>query len=199
LQVKLLRVIQEGVLEKVGDEKSSAINVRIISATNLDIKSELQKGRFREDLYYRLNVIPIMLPPLRNRKIDIPHLANHFLKENKTEQHHHPTEISSDAMALMMDYNWPGNVRELENVIRFAVVKSKLSQILPEDLPLELYQPANTDSPKPSKGPNKKLQLETVRHILKETGGNKVKTAKKLGVGRATLYRFLKDNPELVS
>lgn len=199
LQVKLLRVIQEGVLEKVGDEKSSPINVRIISATNLDIKAEVQKDHFREDLYYRLNVIPITLPPLRNRKIDIPHLADHFLKENKTEQIKHPTEISPEAMALMMDYDWPGNVRELENVIRFALVKSKQNQIVPENLPQEIYQPTKTLVPKLSKGPNKKLQLETVRHILKETGGNKVKTAKKLGVGRATLYRFLKDNPELVS
>ena len=197
LQVKLLRVIQESVLEKVGDEKTISINVRIISATNLDIKSEVQNDQFREDLYYRLNVIPVALPPLRKRKIDIPHLAAHFLKENKTEHLPHPISLSSEAMALMMDYDWPGNVRELENVIRFAVVKSKQNQILPEDLPLEIYQPVNSITVKASKGPNKKLQLETVRLILKETDGNKAKTAKKLGVGRATLYRFLKDYPEL--
>ncbi len=193
VQAKLLRVLQEGSFERVGDEKSITVNVRIISATNRDLKREVEKGRFREDLYYRLNVVPINLPPLRMRKGDISLLVNHFL-ENGFQEGHDPVEISGDAMSLMMEYSWPGNVRELQSAIRYALVRSKGAVIQPGDLPMELKIRSNN---RPARGPSRKLDPERVREALMRSGGNKSKAARFLGVGRATLYRFLTDFPDV--
>lgn len=194
VQVKLLRFLQEGTLEKVGSEKETSVNVRVISATNKDLKQEVKRGNFREDLYYRLNVIPIDLPPLRQRKNDVLLLCEHFLKQETKYQSNALRHISNEAMSILMDYDWPGNVRELENAIRFAVVKSKGDTIMPEDLPMELQ--AN-HSPIAQRGPTKKLDIEAVKGALVKTGGNKAKAARVLGVGRATLYRFLDQFPDL--
>ncbi|MES0447370.1 MAG: sigma 54-interacting transcriptional regulator, partial [Desulfobacterales bacterium] len=138
VQAKMLRVLQEGTFERVGDEKTITSDVRIISAANRDLKREMERGNFRDDLYYRLNVVPIYMPPLRERKNDIPLLIDHFLDRIIKDELQNPPDISDDAMSQMMDYHWPGNVRELENAIQFAIVKCKGREILPDDLPLEL-------------------------------------------------------------
>jgi transcriptional regulator with PAS, ATPase and Fis domain len=194
MQVKLLRFLQEGMFERVGGEQTTAVNVRVISATNQELKKAVKKGHFRDDLYYRLNVIPIYLPPLRDRKIDIPLLVDHFLREASERYHRKPLKVSSKAMSLMLDYRWPGNVRELQNAIQFAFVKCSGKTITEADLPLELREIANTCI---RRGPARRLTFEGVRSTLIKTGGNKAKAAKLLGVGRATLYRFLGDHPEL--
>ena len=203
-QVKLLRFLQEGAFEKVGGEKQVSVDVRIISAANKNLKEEVAAGRFREDLFYRLNVIPIHLPPLRQRKSDIPLLAAHFLKEAEQESPNMVPQLADDTLKIMLDYHWPGNVRELKNVIQFSVVRSKGSKILPSDLPFEITQGKNLN-PHPSSKPDHppviaargKLDNESVKAAVKQTGGNKSKAARVLGVGRATLYRFLAQNEEL--
>ena len=194
MQVKLLRFLQEGEFERVGGEQTSSVNVRVISATNKELKKAVQQGKFRDDLYYRLNVIPIRLPPLRDRKIDIPLLVEHFLQEAGERYTRKPPKVSSKAMSLMLDYRWPGNVRELQNAIQFAFVKCSGKTISAVDLPLELREIENVCI---RRGPSRKLTLEGVRSALIKTGGNKARASKLLGVGRATLYRFLGDHPEL--
>jgi len=188
MQVKLLRFLQESSFEKVGDEKTTSVNVRVISATNKDIKKETQRGNFRDDLYYRLNVIPITVPPLRERKNDIPLLVDHFLEKFPGNHGKDKARISDQSLAMMMDYRWPGNVRELQNAIQFSIVKCRGDIIRPEDLPLELR---DFIVEKPRRGPARKLDPTMVKDALAKTGGNKAKAAKLLGVGRATLYRFL--------
>lgn len=194
MQVRLLRFLQEGTFEKVGGEKTSAVNVRIICATNKNLKQEVKRGRFRDDLFYRLNVIPIHLPPLRDRKNDIPLLVDHFLKQAGDRYSREPLEVSREALSLMMEYRWPGNVRELQNAIQFAFVKCGGRVIRPYDLPLEVREFQN---PARNRGPGRKLDIASVAAMLQKTGGNKARAAKLLGVGRATLYRFLGDHPEV--
>lgn len=196
LQSKLLRVLQEGAFERVGDEKTISVDVRVISAANRDLKREVKRGNFRDDLYYRINVVPIHMPPLRERRNDIPLLVDHFLHEAAQRYNRPAPTISKEAMAAMIDYRWPGNVRELQNAIQFAIVKCNGSEILSQDLPLELKDLVGLT---PSRGPSKKLDIDRVVSALKQTGGNKAKAARLLGVGRATLYRFLADNPEILA
>lgn len=203
-QVKLLRFLQEGSFEKVGGENNISVDVRIISATNKDLAEEVRAGRFREDLYYRLNVIPIHLPPLRERKNDIPLLAEHFLREAEKETKKSVPELAPDTIREMMDYHWPGNVRELKNVIQFSVVRARGNVILPTDLPFvgsnrQPMQPLLSNEPSKYRAQftRGKLNQENVQAALVKTGGNKSKAARVLGVGRATLYRFLGDHPDI--
>jgi transcriptional regulator with GAF, ATPase, and Fis domain len=193
VQAKLLRVLQENRFEKVGGEKTLTVNVRLICATNRDLKREMEKGRFREDLYYRINVVPIKVPPLRKRKNDIALLVDHFL-EKALEEGQETSGFSEDALAVMKNYPWPGNVRELQSAIRFALVRSRGRTIRPSDLPMELQQWRSTQK---SRGPTRKLDPESVQTALTGSGGNKAKAARLLGVGRATLYRFLSDFPDV--
>ncbi|MFW6081754.1 MAG: sigma-54 interaction domain-containing protein [Desulfosalsimonas sp.] len=196
MQVKLLRFLQTGRFEKVGGEKTVSVDVRIISATNRDLHKEISSGRFREDLYYRLNVIPIHLPPLRERRNDIPLLIEHFLRQTARDHGDSaPLAVSNEVITRMIEYDWPGNVRQLQNVLQFAVVRSGGKVIRPSDLPAELrtHQPSEK-----RRGPDRKLEVESVRTALEKTAGNKVKAAKMLKVGRATLYRFLREFPESV-
>ena len=193
VQAKLLRVLQEGTFEPVGAEKTTSVDVRLISATNRDLKREVERGIFREDLYYRINVVLIHLPPLRKRKNDIPLLLKHFLDKAREEGQESPG-FSKEALAAMIDYPWPGNVRELQSAVRSALVKSRGRVIQPDDLPPELKKRQNE---RPSRGPSRKLDTESVRAALARTGGNKAKAARMLGVGRATLYRFLDDFPDV--
>ncbi|MBT7697625.1 MAG: sigma-54-dependent Fis family transcriptional regulator, partial [Desulfobacterales bacterium] len=194
VQVKLLRFLQEGSIEKVGSEKTILVDARVISATNKDLKKEVKKGTFREDLYYRLDVIPVSIPPLRQRKNDIPLLANHFLQQIYDRYGHKQYAISDASIALMLDYEWPGNVRQLENAMQFAAIKCKGNEIMPHELPMELSE-LQSDGIK--RGPSKKLDIEIVKTALGKAGGNKAKAARLLGVGRATLYRFLDDNVDI--
>jgi transcriptional regulator with PAS, ATPase and Fis domain len=194
MQAKLLRFLQDGKFEKVGGEKTVRINVRVISATNKDLKEEMKKNRFRDDLYYRINVVPISLPPLRERKSDIPLLVNHFLKQAARQYNRNSVVVSDRAMMLLIEYKWSGNVRELQNAIQFAFVKSSGDEITPDNLPMEindnrLFQTIH--------GPSRKLDRSQVESAIKKTGGNKAKAARLLNVGRATLYRFINDYPEL--
>jgi PAS domain S-box-containing protein len=191
MQVKLLRVLQEGTFERVGGEGTVSVNVRVISAANRDLKREVERKNFREDLYYRLNVVPVELPPLRERKNDIPLLAEEFLRQ-ASEQGQKTAGLSKKALSIMMDYLWPGNVRELQNALHYALVKCRGRMIRPEDLPMELKSGRSS-----RRGPTRKLNQEMVRAALDRTGGNKAKAARHLGVGRATLYRFLEEFPDV--
>ncbi len=195
LQVKLLRFLQEGTFEKVGGERTVSVNVRVISATNKDLKKEVQRNLFREDLFYRLNVIPIHIPPLRERRNDVHLLAEHFLQQVCDRNQRVMPKMSDRALAQMMDYDWPGNVRELQNAIHFAIVRCSDKLIRPADLPMELHRAAGPD---PRPGRTKKLDAQAVRDALVKTGGNKANAARVLGVGRATLYRFLAEHPSAV-
>jgi len=194
MQVKLLRFLQDGMFEKVGGENTVHVNVRVISATNKDLKKEVQQKTFRKDLFYRLNVIPIHLPPLRERRNDIPLLVDHFLKEAGEMHKNMPPEISKEAISVMMGYHWPGNVRELQNAIQFAIVNCSGDTIFPKDLPMELKDKSILG---PARGASRKLNVENVKSALIKTGGNKARAARILGVGRATLYRFLVDHPDV--
>ena len=187
MQVKLLRVLQGGAFDRVGGEKTIRSDVRIISATNLDLRREVERQNFRDDLYYRLCVFPIHLPPLRERRNDIPLLISHFL-ELARRRGHRAAGISSRALSAMMDYPWPGNVRELQNSIHFGLVKGKGREVQLEDLPPEIRKAALK---RPGGPAFPKLDPGSVRDALLQAGGNKVKAARILGVGRATLYRFL--------
>ena len=195
MQAKLLRFLQENKFERVGGEQTISVDVRVLSATNKILKEAVKQGQFREDLYYRLNVIPIHMPPLRERKIDIPLLIERFLQEAGERYGRDPLKVSASAMSLLLDYQWPGNVRELQNAVQFAFVKCSDRTIETKDLPLELREADNISI---RRGPTKKLNSEGVRSALIKTGGNKARAAKLLGVGRATLYRFLGDHPEIL-
>jgi transcriptional regulator with PAS, ATPase and Fis domain len=193
VQVKLLRVIQEKAFERVGGEKTISVDVRLISATNKDLKQEVDSGNFRDDLYYRLKVVPINIPPLRDRKGDIQLLAEHFI-EAASEEGLKTEGLSEEALRIMIEYTWPGNVRELQSAIRFSLVKAGGDVIKPAHLPIELNEWKNRRA---LPGPARKLDPEQVREALTVSGGNKAKAARLLGVGRATLYRFLANYPDM--
>ena len=193
VQIKLLRVLQEGRFERVGDEKTISVDVRIISSANRDLRKDVEANLFRDDLYYRINVVPIVLPPLRDRKNDIPLLIDNFM-ERAAMEGQNGEGISKEAISVMMDYNWPGNIRELQSVIRFALVKSRGTTIEPVHLPKELLEIKNRRS---LRGPTRKLDKHSVKDALIQTGGNKARAARQLGVGRVTLYRFLKEFPDV--
>ena len=193
VQAKLLRVLQEGTFEQVGGEKTIISDVRIISAANRVLKSEMERGRFRDDLYYRLCVVPIHLPPLRERKNDIPLLIENFLEKAPIEGLR-TDGVSKNALSIMVDYPWPGNVRELQSALRYSLIKSKGRTIQTDHLPIELKEMKVSPS---TRGPFRKLEAKDVKDALIQSGGNKAKAARLLGVGRATLYRFLASFPDI--
>ncbi len=195
LQAKLLRAIQEKEIRRVGANKSVPIDVRIIAATNLNLGEEVKAKRFRDDLYYRLNVIELKLPPLRDRREDIPLLVEAFLKKCGESRGKDVKGVSEAALAMLMDYGWPGNVRELENVIERAVTLSRGEKITPDDLP-SAVQGARGDRRVLDEAAEKTLPLheiekEYIKKILEKTGGNKYQAAHALGIDRKTLYRKL--------
>ena len=197
MQVKLLRVLQQGEFQRVGSEKTLKVDVRIISATNKDIAKEMAAGRFREDLFYRLSVVPIHLPSLRERNNDIPLLANHLLKQILNETGRKEVTISAAAMDVLMSHNWPGNVRELNNWIQFALVKCHSNAIDPIHFPSTIIRSENSPEHSlidPGQHRRQKLNIEAVREALVQTKQNRAKAAKLLGVSRATFYRFLENN-----
>ena len=198
LQVKLLRVMQDHEVRRVGSTNSVKVDVRIIAATNRDLEQLVKEGKFRDDLFYRLNVVRITLPSLVERREDIPMLVHHFLQKCAMGAAHAVRGVLPETMALLTQYRWPGNVRELENAIERAVSLSHGPLLTPDDLPATLRPslPASHDTAVAvSPGDEGGLTLEEVekRHlvrILKETKGNKVKAAKVLGIDRRTLYRM---------
>jgi len=193
MQVKLLRVLQEGVFERVGDEKTIHVDVRVISATNKKLRKMVHRNEFREDLFYRLCVVPVDLPPLRERRNDIPTLISHFIKKFSKDLNRPIESISSAALNYMLDYAWPGNIRELQNAIQYAFVKCKDTIIQVDYLPPEIVSPKSGPvTGRPIR--RRKIKAEQVHNALKQTRGNKSKAAEILGVGRSTLYRFLRNH-----
>ena len=191
MQVKLLRVLQDGTFQPLGAEKPISVNIRVISATHKNLQEEIKKGNFREDLYYRLCVVPVQLPPLRERRNDIPLLARHFLKIGAEDEGREEPRLSSEVIQLLMDYDWPGNVRELQNIIRYLLVRCPDSLVETHHLPPDFLDKTSRRIHAVFSGKNReKLNSVAVRQALAETGGNKAEAARKLGVGRATLYRF---------
>ena len=185
IQVHLLRVLEEKEFTRVGGNELIKVDVRVVSATNKDIKKAIADGQFREDLYYRLNVVTIDLPPLRERKEDIPLLAQHFLKKFATENQKEITGFSPEANDFLLKYEWPGNVRELENAIERAVILAKNSYIEVADLPQESLTLAYSA---PSGTSLAEVERERILNVLNETGGNYSEAARILGISRVTLY-----------
>ena len=203
-QTKILRVLQDGIFERVGGNESVQVDVRLIAATNKPLEEAVEQKDFREDLFYRLNVVRVALPPLRNRSEDIPLLVDYFLQKFAEDE---PPTMQPEAMALLKNHNWPGNVRELENAIRRALVIAKTGAIQPGTLPPEITQP---DTPveessddlsslaqklfqwaraNPDLRVIQTVERELIINALRETGGNQVQAAKLLGITRATLRK----------
>jgi DNA-binding NtrC family response regulator len=195
MQAKLLRAIQEREIERIGSGYSTPVDVRIISATNSDLQAAIKKYKFREDLFYRLNVIPIHLPPLRERKEDIPILANHFLNKYSSEFGKNIKGIKKDTLALMGSYEWPGNIRELQNLIERLCVLCKNEYIDKTMLPPEIRGEGDCDPKAEEENLHKavqKFEAEFIQNALKKAGGKKGKAAKLLGIHRNTLIQLEK-------
>lgn len=190
-QIKLLRVLQSRKFERLGGEQTLSVNVRILAATNKDLAREVQTGNFREDLYYRLNVIPVNLPPLRERKNDIFLLAKHFLNRFANEQKKKVNDYSSEVMHYLTEYHWPGNVRELENTIEHAVVLAKDPTINVLDLPPSIKEYLPPDN-KPKVTRLSDSEKDLIKKTLEACDWNKSKAAEKMGISRGTLYQKLK-------
>lgn len=188
-QVKLLRVLQEGTFEPVGSERTVKVDVRVVSATNKDLATEMKEGRFRSDLYYRLCIVPVALPPLRERPGDIPLLATHLLERISEQSQQEASKLAPQVLRLLTAYPWPGNVRELENVLHYAIIQSRGGLILPEHIDLAIGPEG--DRPDPELFVRPGLNGERVAHALRQAAGNRVRAARMLGVSRSTLYRFL--------
>ena len=198
LQVKLLRVLQEEELTPLGATGSKKINVRVIAATSKDLGKEVDEGRFRDDLFYRVNVVKIHLPPLRERRGDIPLLMGYFIDNFNKKLNQNIEGLSSEAMPLLMGYSWPGNVRELENVIERAILLAKYQWITPEELPSSITSNMGASSTDPEdtlsiKKASKQLEHNLIRKVLKLTGGNRTKAARILEISRPMLISKIKD------
>jgi transcriptional regulator with PAS, ATPase and Fis domain len=194
VQIKILRVLQDKKFERVGGEQTFEVDVRIISATNKDLKTEIDSGRFREDLYYRLNVVNIHVPPLRERKEDIPLLVHAFLEEFSRENNKEIEAIDKSAMQALHNYTWPGNIRELRNCIESAVVMSRDNTITLDDLPPSVAAGDDTDYVKIQVGtPLEDAEKAVIRATLNRENGNKTRTADVLGIGRKTLHRKINE------
>jgi Nif-specific regulatory protein len=194
LQTKLLRFLQEREFDRVGGRGPIRVNVRIVAATNRDLESAVGEGRFREDLYHRLNVIPITLPPLRERTEDIATLARHFMRRSASESKKDFQEITLEAMERLSSYSWPGNVRELANVIERAVVLGRGPAISVDDLPSRIL---GAQTPAPSKGRSYRETIdgtrrELVSQALEQSGGNRAAAAKALGLHEKYFLRLIK-------
>jgi len=194
-QVKLLRVLQQREVIPVGSTDSIPVDVRLIAATNRDLEREIEEGRFRRDLYYRLNVISLILPSLQERREDIPLLAEHFLKLRATLAGEEPKKLSTRAQSVLQEYHWPGNVRELENVIERAVVLTAGSTVKAESFPERLTEspaePLIQDRPTPNPALDT-IERAYIEHVLRAEGGNKTRAAEVLGIDPSTLYRKIK-------
>ena len=193
LQAKLLRAIQEHRIKPVGGNEEHEVDVRIVGATHRDLEGMVQRGLFREDLYYRLNVVSVSLPPLRERAQDIPALVRHFLRKHERETGQVAPGLSPVALRLLEAYAWPGNVRELENVIERAVLLSAHGVITPDALPprLQREEPIGPESPSGEELPPLETVVESyVNRVIEHTGGNRTRAAQILGISRRTLHRM---------
>ncbi len=205
MQAQLLRTLQDGEVRPVGGSDSIRVDVRLVCATNKDLDEEVKAGRFREDLYFRINVVTIQLPPLRDRGEDVPILVAHFLAKLARRERRETAALSPEALKLLTTYSWPGNVRELENAIERAVAVAKGGVVLPSDLPPEISGGGGPFTPQPQltaaarneaglladRPTLAELERRYIQLVLAECGGNKKKAAEKLGIDRRTLYRAL--------
>lgn len=196
MQAKLLRVLQDGIVYPVGSSKAIKVDARIIAATNKDLLNLMEEGKFREDLYYRLNVVSIIIPPLRERKEDIPELINTFILEFTEKNNIHKMDITPDAMKILTDYQWKGNIRELRNTIERLVILSKDNRIHSENIPVQIinsinitpFIDLNESETIDLKKTVEEFEKNIILNALKVTNGNKVQSAELLGIKRATLY-----------
>jgi two-component system response regulator HydG len=194
IQVKLLRVLQEQKFERVGGSRTLSVDVRVIAATNRDLPKAVQEGRFREDLFYRLHVVPITIPPLRERKEDIPPLVNHTFQKLAAKMQSESLGVSSEAMDVLMQHDWPGNVRELENALQFALVRTGGDTISPQSLPSWIGR-GSERAERPGKPLEKIVEERERDEIVKrlvQCQGKLSNVAKALGIGRTTLWRKMK-------
>jgi two-component system response regulator AtoC len=193
MQAQILRVLQDGEMRPVGGPETIRVDVRLVCATNHDLDAEVKAGRFREDLYFRINVVTIRMPPLRDRAGDIPILVRHFIAKIARREGRPEASVSPEALAVLGRYAWPGNVRELENAIERAVAIAKGNVVLPSDLPAEVCggtppAPAGIIDDRPTLS---ELEKRYIALVLAESGGNKKRAAEKLGIDRRTLYRAI--------
>jgi len=193
MQVRLLRVLQEGTYEPLGSSRTHKADVRIIAATNKDLWAEVAAGRFREDLYFRLNVVQIAIPPLRERGEDIPILVDHFVERLNRLRGRDVQGVSGEAMRLLSSYDWPGNVRELENAIEHAFILCREGLILPEHLPVSLpVEPSASGARPAAVGDLHDVEMSHIYAALERHGGNRSAAARELGIHKTTLWRKLK-------
>ena len=191
MQIQLLRVLQEGTFERVGESVTRKVDIRVMAATNIDLEKALEDGRFREDLYYRLNVIPLKLPALKDRTDDIPYLVKHFIDKYSQISKKEINDIEDEALDILLSYSWPGNVRELENAIEYAFARTSQSGFIETcKLPANIRQnhACGKNSPSPTAVGG---ELTMIMDLLEKHHWNKTKVAKALGVGRTTLWRKL--------
>ena len=200
-QVKILRVLGERVFERVGGNKPIQADVRLVAATNRDLAKMVAEGKFREDLYFRLNVVQLHLPPLRDRSEDIPLLAEHFLRDAARENEKPARELTPDAMKCLLAYSWPGNVRELRAAIEHGVVMANGPKITLRDLPAAIREanPAGASGRGPLPLNLEETEISLMRRALAECKGNRTLAAEKLGISRRTLHRKLHEHPEIES
>jgi transcriptional regulator with PAS, ATPase and Fis domain len=188
MQIDLLRILEDGVFYRVGGTQPMEADFRVLAATNLNLQEAIKKGKFREDLYYRINVISFKMPALRERKEDIPLLAEHFLYRFSQETNRAIDKISRGAMDEMMLYEWPGNVRELENALERAVVVGKTREIVPRDLPI--FRPHDLQ---PDIGDSlREIEKEHITKVLENNGWNITRSSRLLGIDRSTLYNKIR-------
>jgi DNA-binding NtrC family response regulator len=196
IQVKLLRFLGERTFERIGSNKTLIADVRLIAATNRNLEELVKTGTFREDLFFRLRVVEITLPPLRERMGDVPLLAQSFLREFATENNKPINDFTTDALETLIHYVWPGNVRELRTAIEHAVVLSRGEKISARDLPASVRNYAGAESPQRALARSDltlgEAEKQLIRRALKETDGNRTSAAKKLGMSRRTLHRKLR-------
>lgn len=191
MQLQLLRVLQEGTFERVGESVTRTVDVRVIAATNKNLQNSIEKGEFREDLYYRLNVIPIFIPPLRDRAEDIPYLVKHFIKKFSLIYGKNINDIEDDALEALTQYSWPGNIRELENALEFAFVRTRNSSIITlEKLPLNIRN--SVLDRQGYENCQKSPDCSQILLLLEKYRWNRTKVAEELGISRSTLWRKMK-------
>jgi transcriptional regulator with PAS, ATPase and Fis domain len=196
VQVKLLRVLQERSFERIGSAKTQHVDIRLIAASNRDLEQEVAAGRFRQDLFYRLNVVPLTLPPLRARHEDIPLLAAHFAEKAADKHGRRRPELEPALIEALQDYDWPGNVRELENLIERLVVLTRESKLTTEYLPERMLKTAKGE-PSPGEttleGAVDALKRRMIETALRSESGNKVAAARRLGISRSYLHRLINE------
>jgi transcriptional regulator with PAS, ATPase and Fis domain len=194
MQVKLLRVIQEREVQRLGSTRAIAVDIRLITATHHDLRNEVAAGRFREDLFYRLDVVGLHLPPLAQRRDDIPLLAFYFLRKHAAQMNRSVEDIDPAAMGSLLDYDYPGNIRELENIVERGVALARESDLTAADLPVTLTEHAvHVVREEAGRLPTlAEREADYIRYVLERSGENRTRAAKVLGIDRVSLWRKLK-------